>query len=87
MVNAEMLVSQHLQQQCSVEYSTADVRIYKCILYHRLGDHDGREGVKEARGWRKSALKCCLFWTCVGACSGRNQLGIPWEGAAELRKS
>lgn len=59
MVNAEMLVSQHLEQQCSVEYSTADVRIYKnariykCILYHRLGDHDGREGVKEARGWKR----------------------------------
>lgn len=53
MVNAEMLVSQHLQQQCSVlnirpqMYVYTNACIYKRILYHRLGDHDGREGVKE----------------------------------------
>lgn len=79
-VNAEMLISQDFQQQCS-EYSTADVRIYKCLLYHRLRDHDEREGVKaKPEDGEERCKMLSVLWACVGAHSGRNQLGILWEG-------
>lgn len=61
-VNEEMLMSQYFQQQCSVEYSTADVRIYKCLLYHRLRDHDGKGGGEKPEDGEEHCKMPSVLW-------------------------